>query len=155
MKNLRSGRHGSGNDRSPYNKRCEILAESAGIAMKRNSVAEPVLTLTYGAVDAYPSVMRALSRPILFDLDPAFLAQYEAVNEKARLALRQSNQPVILHGAPTLGVEAAAASLIAPQDKVLNLVNGVYSKGFSRWAKRYCKELVEVEIPYDQAFGLV
>jgi pyridoxamine--pyruvate transaminase len=120
--------------------------------MKNYSVAEPVLTLTYGAVDAYPEVTRAMSRPILFDLDPAFLAQFEAVNEKARIALRQSNQPVILQGAPTLGVEAAAASLIAPDDKVLNLVNGVYSKGFSRWAKRYCKQLVEVEIPYDDAF---
>jgi pyridoxamine--pyruvate transaminase len=120
--------------------------------MKNYSVAEPVLTLTYGAVDAYPEVMRAMSRPILFDLDPAFLAQFEAVNEKARIALRQSNQPVILQGAPTLGVEAAAASLVAPDDKVLNLVNGVYSKGFSRWAQRYCKQLIEVEIPYDQAF---
>src|SRR5262245_45648785 len=119
--------------------------------MRNTVIAEPVLTLTYGAVDAYPAVMRALSRPILFDLDPAFLAQYEEVNGKARLAMRLSNQPVILQGAPTLGIEAAAASLIAPEDKVLNLVNGVYSKGFSRWAKRYCKELIEVEIPYDQA----
>jgi pyridoxamine--pyruvate transaminase len=122
--------------------------------MNNYSVAEPVLTLTYGAVDAYPAVMRALSRPILFDLDPAFLAHYEEVNAKARVAMRLSNQPVILQGAPTLGVEAAAASLIAPEDKVLNLVNGVYSKGFSRWAKRYCKELIETEIPYDQAFDL-
>jgi pyridoxamine--pyruvate transaminase len=122
--------------------------------MNNYSVAEPVLTLTYGAVDAYPAVMRALSRPILFDLDPTFLAHYEEVNAKARVAMRLSNQPVILQGAPTLGVEAAAASLIGPEDKVLNLVNGVYSKGFSRWAKRYCKELVEIEIPYDQAFDL-
>jgi pyridoxamine--pyruvate transaminase len=124
------------------------------ISMNNNAIAEPVLTLTYGAVDAYPAVMRALSQPILFDLDPAFLAHYEEVNEKARSALRLSNQPVILQGAPTLGVEAAAASLIAPEDTVLNLVNGVYSKGFSRWAKRYCKNLIEVEIPYDEAFDL-
>jgi pyridoxamine---pyruvate transaminase len=122
--------------------------------MKNYSVPEPVLTLTYGAVDAYPEVTRAMSRPILFDLDPAFLEQFEVVCDKARVALRQSNQPVILQGAPTLGVEAAAASLIAPDDKVLNLVNGVYSKGFSRWAKRYCKELIEAEIPYDQAFDV-
>jgi pyridoxamine---pyruvate transaminase len=124
------------------------------VPMRNNAVAEPVLTLTYGAVDAYPAVMRALSRRILFDLDPAFLAQYEDVNEKARTALRLSNQPVILQGAPTLGVEAAAASLIAAEDTVLNLVNGVYSKGFSRWARRYCKNLVEVEISYDEAFDL-
>ena len=56
--------------------------------MKNISPAEPVLTLTYGAVHAYPAVTRALSRPILFDLDPAFLAEYEEVNAKARKALR-------------------------------------------------------------------
>jgi pyridoxamine--pyruvate transaminase len=122
--------------------------------MNNTFSAEPVLTMTYGAVHAYPAVTRALSRPILFDLDPAFLAQYEEVNAKARTALRLSNQPVIMQGAPTLAVEAAAASLIAREDKVLNLVNGVYSKGFSRWAKRYCNELIEVEIPYDQSFDL-
>jgi pyridoxamine--pyruvate transaminase len=120
--------------------------------MNNKRITDPVLTLTYGAVDAYPAVTRALSRPILFDYDPAFLALYEEVTEKARIAMRLSKQPVILQGAPTLGVEAAAAALIAPEDKVLNLVNGVYSKGFSRWARRYCAELIELEIPFDQAF---
>src|SRR5712691_7661738 len=97
--------------------------------MNNKRITDPVLTLTYGAVDAYPAVTRALSRPILFDYDPVFLALYEEVTEKARIAMRLSKQPVILQGAPTLGVEAAAAALIAPEDKVLNLVNGVYSKG--------------------------
>ena len=56
-----------------------------------NAVAEPVLTLTYGAVDAYPAVMPALSRPIpLISIRP--FAQYEDVNEKARTALRLSNR---------------------------------------------------------------
>ena len=77
--------------------------------MNNKRITDPVLTLTYGAVDAYPAVTRALSRPILFDYDPVFLALYEEVTEKARIAMRLSKQPVILQGAPTLGVEAAAA----------------------------------------------
>jgi pyridoxamine---pyruvate transaminase len=119
--------------------------------MQEPSVADPVFTLTSGPVDAYPAVLRALSRTVLHDYDPAFPACYERVNEKAREALRTSMPPVILHGEPVLGLEAAAASLIARDDVVLNLASGVYGKGFGYWAKHYCAELVEIEAPYDEA----
>ena len=58
---------------------------------------------------------------------------------------------MILQGEPVLGLEAAAASLIARDDVVLNLASGVYGKGFGYWAKRYCAELVEIETPYNEA----
>lgn len=116
-----------------------------------NTMQEAAFTLTSGPVDAYPAVLRNLSRTVLYDYDPAFLAFYERVNEKAQRALRTSGPPVILHGEPVLGLEAAAASLIASDDVVLNLASGVYGKGFGFWAKRYCAELVEVEVPYDEA----
>jgi pyridoxamine---pyruvate transaminase len=119
--------------------------------MQEPSVSDPAFTLTSGPVDAYPAVLRALSRTVLYDCDPAFLAGYERVNEKAREALRTSMPPVILHGEPVLGLEAAAASLIARDDVVLNLASGVYGKGFGYSAKRYCPELVEIEAPYDEA----
>jgi pyridoxamine---pyruvate transaminase len=118
--------------------------------MREPSVSEPVFTLTSGPVDAYPAVLRALSRTVLYDYDPAFLACYERVNEKAREALRTTMPPVILQGEPVLGLEAAAASLIARDDVVLNLASGVYGKGFGYWAKRYCAELVEIETPYNE-----
>ncbi len=112
---------------------------------------QTVFTLTSGPVDAYPAVLRALSRPVLFDYDPAFLAFYETVNRKAQAALGMSTPPVILQGEPVLGLEAAAASLIGRKDVVLNLASGVYGKGFGYWAKRYCAELVEIEVPYNEA----
>jgi pyridoxamine---pyruvate transaminase len=118
--------------------------------MGEQSVSEPVFTLTSGPVDAYSAVLRALSRTVLYDYDPAFLACYERVNEKAREALRTTMPPVILQGEPVLGLEAAAASLIARDDVVLNLASGVYGKGFGYWAKRYCAELVEIETPYNE-----
>ena len=112
---------------------------------------DPVFTLTAGPVDAYPAVLRGLSRPVLYDYDPVFQAQYEAVNDKLRRAMGLSSPPVILHGEPVLGLEAAAASLIAADDVVLNLASGVYGKGFGFWAKRYCRELLEIETGYDDA----
>jgi pyridoxamine--pyruvate transaminase len=106
--------------------------------------------LTTGPVAAYPEVLAAMARPIPYDADPSFQAYYEAVVEKARTAMRLSNAPVILHGEAILGLEAAAASLISRDDVVLNLVSGVYGKGFGAWARRYAGEVVELEVPFDE-----
>ncbi|HEY3851963.1 MAG TPA: alanine--glyoxylate aminotransferase family protein [Steroidobacteraceae bacterium] len=111
---------------------------------------EPIFTLTTGPVDAYPRVLQGLSRPVLYDYDPAFLAFYERTAEKLRTAFRTPHMPVILQGEPVLALEAGAASLIARNDVVLNLVSGVYGAGFGFWAKRYCAELLEIRVPYDE-----
>lgn len=119
--------------------------------MTRKPIPETIFTLTTGPVDAYPAVLRGLSRPVLYDYDPAFLAFYEEVNAKVQRAFRSSTSPVILHGEPVLALEAAAASLIAKGDVVLNLVSGVYGKGFGYWAARYAGEIVELAVPYNEA----
>jgi pyridoxamine--pyruvate transaminase len=111
---------------------------------------DPLFTLTTGPVDAYPQVLRALSRPVLYDYDPAFLSFYENVVQKVRSAFRTPHMPVILQGEPVLGLEAGAASLIAKDDVVLNLATGVYGAGFAFWAKRYCAEVLEIRVPFDQ-----
>jgi pyridoxamine--pyruvate transaminase len=119
--------------------------------MRYPEYAEPVFTLTAGPVNAYPDVLRGLARTVLYDFDPAFQLVYEKVVDKAQRAMRLSNKPVILHGEPVLGLEAAAASLITPDDVVLNLASGVYGKGFGYWAKRYSPNLLEIEVPYNEA----
>ncbi|TFF27155.1 alanine--glyoxylate aminotransferase family protein [Jiella endophytica] len=119
--------------------------------MRYSDHANPVLTLTAGPVDAYPDVLRGLGRTVLYDYDPTFQLLYETVVGKAQKAMRLSTRPVILHGEPVLGLEAAAASLITPGDVVLNLVSGVYGKGFGYWAKRYSPHLIEIEVPYNEA----
>ena len=50
-------------------------------------IREPVFTLTSGPVDAYPAVLRGLSRTIHYDYDPVFQAFYEQVTEKASASL--------------------------------------------------------------------
>lgn len=119
--------------------------------MRYSDDAEPVLTLTSGPVNAYPEVLRGLGRTVLYDYDPAFQSFYERTVKKAQKAMRLSTQPVILHGEPVLGLEAAAASLITPADTVLNLASGVYGKGFGYWAKRYSPNLLEIETAYNDA----
>ncbi|MEP9372372.1 alanine--glyoxylate aminotransferase family protein [Mesorhizobium sp. KR1-2] len=113
--------------------------------------ADPVITLTTGPVNAYAEVLRGLSRVVLYDHDPAFQLFYEKTVAKAQAAMRLSTKPVILQGEPVMGLEAAAASLIAADDVVLNLVSGVYGKGFGRWAKRHSPKLIEIETAYNEA----
>nr|WP_255606989.1 alanine--glyoxylate aminotransferase family protein [Phyllobacterium sp. 2063] len=106
--------------------------------------------LTTGPVPAYPEVLAALGRPVLYDYHPAFRAYYAGVVEKLRQALQTDNDPVIMQGEAILGIEAAAAALIGKGDVVLNLVSGVYGKGFAVWAARYGKEVVELAVPFDE-----
>ena len=114
-------------------------------------VKEPVITLTAGPVQAYPRVTRAMSAPVHYDFDPYFQAFYEGVARKAATAMKVEAPALILHAEPAVALEAAAASLISPEDVVLNLASGVYGKGYGYWAARYAKEVVEIEVPYNEA----
>lgn len=117
--------------------------------MRYPTTRPPAFTLTAGPVDAYPEVLRAMGTTVLYDYDPAFQAFYEGVARKAQKAMETDTPPLILQGEPVLGLEAAAASLIAKGDVVLNLASGVYGKGFGYWAARYAGRVDEIEVAYD------
>src|SRR5690606_34602032 len=48
-------------------------------------------------------------------------------------------------------LEAAAASIIEPGMKVLNLVSGVFGKGFEHYIRAYGGEPIELAVPYNAA----
>lgn len=118
--------------------------------MRYKTSDHPVFTLTTGPVDAYPAVLRGLASTVLYDYDPAFQATYQRVAEKLATIVKSETMPVVLHGEPVLALEAAAASLIGRDDVVLNLVSGVYSKGFEGWAARSGAKVIELAVPYDR-----
>jgi pyridoxamine--pyruvate transaminase len=109
--------------------------------------------LTTGPVTAYPAVLNAMARPAIYDGHQAFQSFYRGVIGKLQKALRLSNLPLILQGDALLGLEAAAASLIGRKDVVLNLVSGVYGKGYAGWARRHGGEVIELEVPFNQAIA--
>ncbi|HZT19904.1 MAG TPA: alanine--glyoxylate aminotransferase family protein [Dongiaceae bacterium] len=119
--------------------------------MGDNTVKEPVITLSAGPVAAYPQVLLGMARPVHYDYDAYFQGFYEQVARKTAKALRIQDPALILHCEPAVGLEAAAASLIGPDDVVLNLASGVYGKGFGYWAARYHKEMVEIEVPFNES----
>ncbi|MEP3670418.1 MAG: alanine--glyoxylate aminotransferase family protein, partial [Roseibium sp.] len=78
--------------------------------MRYPETKSPVFTLTAGPVDAYPEVLRALGKTVLYDYDPAFQAFFENVTMKVQRALGCDLPPLILQGEPVLALEGAAAS---------------------------------------------
>ncbi|MCA0042486.1 pyridoxamine--pyruvate transaminase [Celeribacter litoreus] len=118
-----------------------------------NTAAEaPALfTLTTGPVNCYPEVLSALGKPVLYDYDPTFMAFYEKVMRKVGSALGVKDTPIILQGEPVLGLEAAAHSLVAPDDTVLNLASGVYGAGYGEWLKPRAGSFHEIRTVYNDA----
>lgn len=111
----------------------------------------PQFNLTGGPSGATAATLAALGSPIMNHLDPAFVELYAQTAELLRQAFGTAQTPVILHGEGVLGLEAAAASAIGPDDVVLNLVSGVFGKGYGYWARRYAREVIEVEVGYDRS----
>ena len=81
--------------------------------MSKAKPTRPIITLSAGPVDAYPEVLRALSSPVTYDFDPYFQQFFEDLTRKTARAMATERMPLILQGEPVLGLEAAAASLIA------------------------------------------
>src|SRR5260370_12146543 len=108
---------------------------------------DPAFTLTGGPVGATAATLAALGRPILHHLDPAFGALYLQTVELLQRAFETEQSPVILQGEAVVGLEAAAASLISSEDVVLNLVSGMFGRGYGGWARPYAREGIEIEVP--------
>jgi pyridoxamine---pyruvate transaminase len=111
----------------------------------------PVFTLATGPVGSAHATLAALGQPVLHHTDPAFRALYAQTIGLLREAFGVSTDPVVFPGEAVAGIEAAAAALIAPGDVVLNLVSGIYGRAFGQLARRFAREVVEIETGYDSS----
>jgi pyridoxamine---pyruvate transaminase len=118
-----------------------------------SSATGPVFTLATGPVGSTPATQAALAQPVLHHTDPAFRALYAETVTLLREAFGTSVDPVIFPGEAVVGIEAAAAALIGPDDVVLNLVSGIYGKAFGQLAARFAREVIEVETAYNASIA--
>jgi pyridoxamine--pyruvate transaminase len=112
---------------------------------------EPDFTLTAGPITASHRTLGALGSPIIYDYDPVFLERFAAVEEKVAQLYRTGNDVVLMQGEAVLGLEAAARGLVREGTTCLNLVSGVYGKWFGLWLADVGANLIEVEVPYNEA----
>lgn len=111
----------------------------------------PRLTLAAGPVGVTSETLRAMQRPILYHYDPAFIDLFEHTLSLLQQVYGTRHDVVIMQAEAILGLEAAAASLFEPGDKVLNLVSGVFGKGFEHFIREYGAEPIELRVPYNAA----
>ena len=109
------------------------------------------LLLTTGPVPLSPRVQAALARPTRYHYDPGFLATFEYTRGLLQRVFRTGYETLILGGEALLGLEAAAVALIAPGDAVLNLVSGIYGKGYQGYIERAGGRAIELAVPYNEA----
>ncbi|CAN5522284.1 alanine--glyoxylate aminotransferase family protein [soil metagenome] len=111
----------------------------------------PRMNLAAGPVEVPERTLRDMTRPVLYHYDPAFKEQFAHTTELLKQVFRTDYDVVIMQGEAILGLEAAAASLIQPGDKVLNLVSGVFGKWFQMFIDKFGGETIEVAVGYDDA----
>jgi pyridoxamine--pyruvate transaminase len=111
----------------------------------------PRLTLAAGPVQVMEQTLRDMARPVLYHYDPAFIELFARTSGLLQQVFRTKYDVVIMQGEAILGLEAAAAGLISPGDKVLNLVSGVFGKWFEDFIDKYGGETIELAVPYNEA----
>ncbi len=111
----------------------------------------PQITQCGGPNPVPERVLQALSKQTLYHYDPVFLKIYEDTTEKIKQLFRTNNDVIMMHGEAVLGLEAAAASLVAPGDLCLNLVSGPFGKGYSRHLKHAGGRVIEIEVPFNES----
>jgi pyridoxamine--pyruvate transaminase len=111
----------------------------------------PIMNLASGPVEVTDQTRRDQSRPVLYHYDPVFLSLYERTCQMLQQVFQTRYDVVIMQGEALLGLEAAAAGLISPGDKVLNLVSGVFGKWYELFIDKYGGQTIELAVPYNEA----
>lgn len=113
----------------------------------------PRLTLASGPVDVSAETLRAMQKPVIYHYDPVFLEIFRHTTELMAKVFQTKNDIVLMQAEAIAALEAAAASVIEPGTKVLNLVSGVFGKGFESWITKYGGEVIEIAVPYNAAIN--
>ena len=93
-----------------------------------------------------PSVLEAMSAPLVGHLDPAFIALMEEVKEMLRETFRTRNEMTFpVSGTGSAGMEFCFVNLIEPGDEVLICINGVFGGRMVDLAERCGAVVYRVE----------
>jgi alanine-glyoxylate transaminase/serine-glyoxylate transaminase/serine-pyruvate transaminase len=110
------------------------------------------LMLGPGPANVHPRVLRALSTPVLGHLDPQFLAMLREMADLLRGAYATRNEwTLAVSGSGSAGMEAVAASLVEPGDRVVVCVAGYFGRRMEEVFRRCGAEVRTVEVPWGEA----
>lgn len=102
-----------------------------------------VTLMTPGPTEVSKEVLSAMAKPITNpDLDRDFFDFYKSLCDKFNRLVSHEGDSLILSGEGILGLEAACASLIETNDRVLCIENGIFGHGFGDFVDIYGGEKV-------------
>jgi len=106
-----------------------------------------------GPISAYPSVLRAMSAPLVGQYDPFMTHTMNETQELYRQVWATENEATLLvDGTSRAGIEAAIVSLIRPGDRVLVPVFGRFGHLLAEIAERALAEVHTIETEWGQVF---
>lgn len=106
-----------------------------------------------GPISAYPSVLRAMSAPLVGQYDPFMTDTMVETQELYRQVWGTTNDATILvDGTSRAGIEAALVSLIRPGDRVLVPVFGRFGHLLAEIAERAMADVHTIETEWGQVF---
>ena len=109
------------------------------------------LLLGPGPSDAAPSVLKALSNPLLGHLDPAFIGMMEEIKSMLRQVFQTKNEMTFpVSGTGSAGMEFCFVNLIEPGDDVVVCINGVFGMRMADLAIRCGANVIKVEAPWGE-----
>jgi alanine-glyoxylate transaminase/serine-glyoxylate transaminase/serine-pyruvate transaminase len=102
-----------------------------------------------GPSDVAPSVLKAMSAPLLGHLDPVFVKMMDEIKGMLRqVFLTQNDMTFPVSGTGSAGMEFCFVNLIEPGDEVIIGVNGVFGGRMVDVAERCGARVVKVEAPW-------
>src|SRR5438132_5874533 len=106
----------------------------------------PRLLMGPGPSNVSPSVLEALSRPLVGHLDPSFLKMMEEIKTMLRREFLTRNEMTFpVSGTGSAGMEFCFVNLIEPGDEVLVAINGVFGNRMADVAERCGAHVTKVE----------
>lgn len=111
------------------------------------------LFLLAGPVKMHPRVLRAMARPAVAHRDPGFVDVNRRIKERMQAVFQTTSPVVTMAGSGTLGMDAAATSLLKKGEKAVTIENGKFGNRFSTLASTYGENTV-LKAPWGQPISL-
>src|ERR1700677_526865 len=113
--------------------------------------APPRLLLGPGPSAVAPSVLLAMSQPLIGHLDPVFVKMMEDIKAMLRAVFLTKNEMTFpVSGTGSAGMEFCCVNLIEPGDDVVIGVNGAFGARMCDVAQRCGARVTKVESPWGQ-----
>src|SRR3954469_2959810 len=102
-----------------------------------------------GPSDVAPSVLKAMSMPLVGHLDPVFVKMMEEIKAMLRSVFMTQNEMTFpVSGTGSAGMEFCFVNLIEPGDEVIVGVNGVFGTRMVDVAERCGAKVTKVDAPW-------